>query len=46
MSFLSRNLKTIVKTPFTIVADLITLGNMGEESYTEKLIKEHRVEKQ
>jgi len=37
-------LKRILAMPFTVVADIATLGNMGERSFTQQLFDAERRE--
>ncbi len=40
--FLKRNITSVIKLPFAMGWDIISLGNMGETSSTEKVIKAHK----
>ena len=37
-------LKRVIAIPFTLLADLATLGNMGERSFTQQLFDAERRE--
>lgn len=37
-------LKNIFAIPFTLVADVVTLGNMGDRSFTQQLMDKDRNE--
>jgi hypothetical protein len=45
MKDIFRAIKTGIKLPFAATWDLISLGNMGEESSTMNVIDEHRRQK-
>ena len=42
LKFLERSVITAIKLPFAITWDVISLGNMGEKSSTEKVLYDHR----
>jgi hypothetical protein len=39
-------LTNLLSVPFAIVADVVTLGNMGDESFTNKVFRNDREERQ
>lgn len=39
-------LKNVFSIPFSLIADVITLGNLGDESFTEKVFRNDREERQ
>ncbi len=43
---LKRVTETAVKLPFAMTWDLVSLGNMGEGTSTEKVLEEHKAKKQ
>ncbi len=42
LKLLERSVITAVKLPLAISWDVISLGNMGEKSSTEKVLEDHR----
>ena len=42
LKFLERSAITAIKLPFAIAWDVVSLGNMGEKSSTEKVLDDHR----
>ncbi len=45
LKFLTRTIETAVKLPIAAAWDVISLGNMGDGSSTEKVLREHRSKK-
>ncbi len=43
---LRRTAETVVKLPFAVAWDFISLGNMGDGSSTGKVLREHAAKKQ
>ncbi len=39
-------LHRLFKIPFTVIGDIITLGNLGEGSFTQELFKNERREQE
>ena len=44
-NLLTRTVETAVKLPVAAAWDVISLGNMGEGSSTEQVLREHRARK-
>ena len=44
-NLLTRTVETAVKLPVAAAWDVISLGNMGEGSSTEKVLREHEARK-
>ena len=45
-NLISRTVETAVKLPVAAAWDVISLGNMGDGSSTEKVLREHQYRKQ
>ncbi|MGH6627612.1 MAG: hypothetical protein ACRECD_13925 [Burkholderiaceae bacterium] len=46
LKLLKRTATTAVKLPFDMAWDVISLGNMGDEASTSKVLREHEQRKQ
>ena len=42
LKLLERSVITAIKLPIAISWDVVSLGNMGEKSSTEKVLEDHR----
>ncbi len=42
LKLIERSTITALKLPFAVAWDVVSLGNMGEESATEKVIDDHK----
>ena len=42
LKLLERSSITAIKLPVAMAWDVVSLGNMGEESSTEKVLEDHR----
>lgn len=46
LKLLKRSTETALKLPFAMAWDVISLGNMGDGTSTERVLREHKAKKQ